>query len=33
MKMWIARDSDNELFLFENEPVLRGCDETGLFMV
>lgn len=29
MKMWIARDSDNELFLFESEPVLRGCDKTG----
>ena len=25
MKFWIARDSDNELFLFESEPVLRGC--------
>lgn len=28
MKLWIARDSDNELFLFESKPVLRGCDET-----
>lgn len=27
MKLWIARDGDGQLALFEKEPVLNGCDE------
>ena len=26
MKLWIARDGDGQLYLFENKPVLNGCD-------
>lgn len=28
MELWIARDGDGSLYLFDDEPVLRGNDNT-----
>jgi hypothetical protein len=28
MKLWIARDGDGQLCLYDDEPVLRGNDNT-----
>ena len=28
VNMWIARDGNGKLYLYENQPVLRGSDTT-----